>query len=338
MFGELVGAWAGAGLGRPGPARPLRARRARPGPRHADARRAARRRPAMPGFRAAARLWLVETSPALRRAPGRDARRRPRRAGRRPVDGAARPGRSSSSPTSSSTPCRSASSSAPTRSGASAWSALDGERLAFRWGPPRPDAAPRRAASRGLPDGAIAEVAPRRPRRSPPASAPASPRDGGAALLVDYGAWDGHGDTLQAVRGHAPADPLDAPGDRRPHRPRPLRAPSPRPRGRRARTDRVGQGAFLERARHHRARPGAGARPRRPRRVDAIVAAHRRLTHPDEMGNLFQVLALAARRPRRPRRDLADDARDPDLATCSPARATASSPAAAAPPRASTPG
>jgi NADH dehydrogenase [ubiquinone] 1 alpha subcomplex assembly factor 7 len=26
--------------------------------------------------------------------------------------------------------------------------------------------------------------------------------------------------------------------------------------------------------------------------VDAIVAAHRRLTHPDEMGNLFQVLAL----------------------------------------------
>ena len=51
MFGELIGAWLGAGLGatRARPA-PLRARRARPGPRHADARRAARRARACRGF------------------------------------------------------------------------------------------------------------------------------------------------------------------------------------------------------------------------------------------------------------------------------------------------
>jgi SAM-dependent MidA family methyltransferase len=39
-------------------------------------------------------------------------------------------------------------------------------------------------------------------------------RDGGAALLIDYGhAWYGLGETLQAVSGHGYVDPLTAPGD-----------------------------------------------------------------------------------------------------------------------------
>jgi len=38
-------------------------------------------------------------------------------------------------------------------------------------------------------------------------------RNGGAALIIDYGhAWHGLGETLQAVTGHAFADPLRAPG------------------------------------------------------------------------------------------------------------------------------
>ena len=39
-------------------------------------------------------------------------------------------------------------------------------------------------------------------------------RDGGVALVIDYGAWaEGPtGDTLQATRDHGPCDPLDAPG------------------------------------------------------------------------------------------------------------------------------
>ncbi len=40
-------------------------------------------------------------------------------------------------------------------------------------------------------------------------------RDGGIALIIDYGAWVNRatGDTLQAVRHHEPADPLSAPGE-----------------------------------------------------------------------------------------------------------------------------
>ena len=201
----------------------------------------------MPGFRDAARLWLVETSPALRAPPGRDARRRRARAGRPSVDAAPRRAAVRRWPTSSSTPCRSASSSAPTRSGASDWSALDGDRLAFALGRRRartPSSTrrfpllPRRRDRRGQP---------RRRRRSPRASAPASPRRGGAALLIDYGAWDGTGDTLQAAapprpgrsarRARAPptSPPTSASGALAAAA-RPARAYGP-----------VGQGAFLER-------------------------------------------------------------------------------------------
>jgi SAM-dependent MidA family methyltransferase len=39
-------------------------------------------------------------------------------------------------------------------------------------------------------------------------------RDGGAALVIDYGhGATGFGDTLQAVKGHAFADPLEGPGE-----------------------------------------------------------------------------------------------------------------------------
>ena len=204
MFGELVGAWAAqvwADQGRPdpfvlaelGPGRGTLMR---------DALRAAA---ALPGFRAAARLWLVETSPALRGAPGRDARRRGAALGR-PRRGAAARARSSSSPTSSSTPCRSASSSAPTPSGASGMVGLDGDRLAFAGAPPRAGRRPRRPLPAACPTAPSPRSA-RRPRRSPPTSAPASPAQGGAALLVDYGAWDGSGDTLQAVRRPRPRRP-----------------------------------------------------------------------------------------------------------------------------------
>ncbi len=107
---------------------------------------------------------------------------------------------------------------------------------------------------------------------------------------MDYGAWDGSGDTLQAVAGHAHADPLADPGeaDLTAHvrfralaeAAQPARACGP-----------LGQGLFLERlgiaARAERLLRGAS-----PSERQAFVAAHRRLTHPDEMGTLFQVLAL----------------------------------------------
>jgi SAM-dependent MidA family methyltransferase len=53
----------------------------------------------------------------------------------------------------------------------------------------------------------------------------------------------------------------------------------------------VPQGVFLERL-GITARAQALARGRGAAEVEAIAAAHRRLTHPEEMGNLFKVLAL----------------------------------------------
>jgi hypothetical protein len=167
--------------------------------------------------------------------------------------------------------------------------AHDGGRHAFAWASPRPDAA-LDARFPHLPDGAIAETSPAGEAVAALLGARIAAR-GGAALVIDYGAAEGHGDTLQALRRHAPVDPLDAPGtaDLTAHvrfgalarAARPARASGPVP-----------QGAFLE-ALGITARARALAKGRSGAEVDAIAAAHRRLTHPDEMGNLLRVLALA---------------------------------------------
>ncbi len=63
------------------------------------------------------------------------------------------------------------------------------------------------------PPGAVAEVSPARAALAGEIGARLE-RDGGIALIVDYGAWaEGPtGDTLQAVRAHGACDPLAAPG------------------------------------------------------------------------------------------------------------------------------
>ena len=115
---------------------------------------------------------------------------------------------------------------------------------------------------------------------------------GGAALIVDYGGRRMVGDTLQAVRGHAKEPPLASPGlaDLTAHvdfeslacaaKGANIFGPVP-------------QGEFLERLGiAERAR--ALAAGLRGFALQEHVAAHRRLTHPEEMGNLFQVMALAS--------------------------------------------
>ena len=108
----------------------------------------------------------------------------------------------------------------------------------------------------------------------------------GVALLIDYGDWRSLGDTLQAVRGHAPEDPLAHPGEAdltahvdfealaraAPRLPHSLLTP---------------QGVFLERL---GATPRAQALAARGD-AKAVAAAHRRLLHPDEMGTLFKAMA-----------------------------------------------
>ncbi|TMM55439.1 class I SAM-dependent methyltransferase [Sulfitobacter sabulilitoris] len=114
-------------------------------------------------------------------------------------------------------------------------------------------------------------------------------RSGGAALIIDYGDWRSRGDTLQAVMAHETVDPLATPGqaDLTAHvdfEALTLATPS-------AFSRVTPQGVFLERL-GITARAQALAKPLTGEALAAHVAAHRRLTHPDEMGTLFKVLGL----------------------------------------------
>jgi NADH dehydrogenase [ubiquinone] 1 alpha subcomplex assembly factor 7 len=140
-----------------------------------------------------------------------------------------------------------------------------------------------------LPDGVVVEVNPAAEKILAVLGRRIAAR-GGAGLIVDYGAWDGVGDTLQAIRAHCKVDPLDAPGgsDITAHvrfralaeAARPAQAFGP-----------LTQGVFLDRL-------GIGARAARlaqgrtPATQETIAGQLRRLTAPEEMGTLFKAMAL----------------------------------------------
>ncbi|MEX2519883.1 MAG: SAM-dependent methyltransferase [Paracoccaceae bacterium] len=121
-------------------------------------------------------------------------------------------------------------------------------------------------------------------------------RDGGAALIVDYGYGEtppSGADTVQAVRRHAFADPLEAPGeaDLTAHVDFEALAAAGAGAGARA-SALIGQGEWL-------ARLGIGARAEalaraRPDQAETVAAALQRLTGPAGMGTLFKALALFA--------------------------------------------
>ena len=64
-------------------------------------------------------------------------------------------------------------------------------------------------------EGQVGEVIEDRPAATAIVTAIASrvASHGGAAILVDYGGWNGVGDTFQALRAHRPEDPLAHPGE-----------------------------------------------------------------------------------------------------------------------------
>ncbi len=112
---------------------------------------------------------------------------------------------------------------------------------------------------------------------------------GGAALIIDYGDWRSLGDTLQALTDHAPTDPLANPGqaDLTAHVDfEALAQAAPC-----AHTRLTPQGVWLERL-GITPRAQALARNLSGAALDSHIAAHRRLTHPSEMGTLFKVLGL----------------------------------------------
>ncbi|WP_281991250.1 class I SAM-dependent methyltransferase [Sulfitobacter geojensis] len=113
---------------------------------------------------------------------------------------------------------------------------------------------------------------------------------GGMALIIDYGDWHQTGDTLQALRKHQKVSPLDCPGDADltahvDFEAIAQAAPSC------AHSALTPQGVFLERlgitqrAQNLAAKLTGAA-------LQTHIAAHHRLTHPAEMGNLFKVMAL----------------------------------------------
>ena len=113
---------------------------------------------------------------------------------------------------------------------------------------------------------------------------------GGAALIIDYGDWRSLGDTLQAVRQHEPVPPLTDPGmaDLTAHVDFEAIAKAAAP----ATFTRLStQGVFLERLGITQ-RAQALAKGLTGPAFNQHIAAHRRLTHPDEMGDIFKVIGL----------------------------------------------
>lgn len=157
-----------------------------------------------------------------------------------------------------------------------------------------PEAGSDTAMAHDFPDGTILETSPASSEIVSALSARLA-RQGGVMLIIDYG-YDrpGTGSTLQAVKNHLPVSPFDDPGasDLTAHvnfhslaniaktRMLPVHGPAE-------------QGQWLKAIGiDHRADMLVDSAA--PEQEQDIRAAHHRLTHVDEMGRLFRVMAIRA--------------------------------------------
>lgn len=287
MFGELIGAWlveCWARLGRPAPFR-LVEMGPGDGTLMADILRLAR---LAPDFAAAADLWLVEVSPPLREA--QRARLKEVPVAPRWADALADvpQGAPLLLVANELLDCLPVRQYVMTPTGwAERLVGLDAEgRLAFGL-TPSPGAGPADA-----PPGAVFERSLAQEALGAELGARIV-RDGGAALLIDYGRDDaGFGDTLQALRRHEKLPALACPGraDLTVHADFPAVLATARQAG--AETHIAPQGRFLERL---------GLQPRtealaraRPDRADQLARQRDRLAGPDQMGELFKAAAIVS--------------------------------------------
>ncbi|WP_299778016.1 SAM-dependent methyltransferase [uncultured Roseobacter sp.] len=164
---------------------------------------------------------------------------------------------------------------------------LSGEDLVLGQGP----ALPQPALKERLPDTKDGDVVEYAPTAAPIMDAIGGriARHGGAGLIIDYGDWRSLGDTFQALKDHQPVDPLADPGaaDLTAHVDFEALATAALCEITRL----TPQGVFLERLGITQ-RAQSLATGLRGSALEAHIAAHRRLTHPDEMGNLFKVMGL----------------------------------------------
>lgn len=290
MFGEMLGLWLAAMWLEDGAPAPITL--AEPGPGRgtlmADILRATAH---VPGFHAAARVHLVEASPRLaalqRKALGGHGATWAESLAALPDDG---PLYLVANEFFDALPIRQF-----VRAAGRGWhervvGTAEGGALALALAP----AAPVPALAHRLGDvaeGEIAELCPAAPGLMAEIAGRIA-RHGGAALIVDYGGWQGVGDTLQALAAHTPVGVLERPGqaDLTAHVDFAPLAAAARAAGA-APAPLTPQGVFLQRL-GITARAQALARGLSGPALEQHVAAHRRLTHPHEMGNLFKVLAL----------------------------------------------
>lgn len=113
---------------------------------------------------------------------------------------------------------------------------------------------------------------------------------GGTALILDYGDWRSQGDTLQALRAHRSEDPLTNPGEADLTAHVDFEALANAAHGINH-TRLTTQGVFLERL-GITERAQVLAQNLTGAALDGHIVAHRRLTHPAEMGSLFKVIGL----------------------------------------------
>ncbi len=285
MFGELVGLWAVETWTRLGKPAPFRLVEAGPGDGTlmSDLLRAVR---LAPDFVAAADLWLVETSAPLRAAQAErlaGAALTPQWA--ESLDGV--PGGAPMVLVSNELlDCLPARQFVLTGGG---WVErlvgldADGE-LAFGLAPSDHGQPPG-------PEGTILEVSPAQEAFGAQLGERIA-RDGGAALLIDYGRGEPEfGDTLQALKGHEKLGPLDAPGesDLTVHADFPAVLRAAEAAGAQT-AGPIPQGLFLGRLGiQHRAEALQAARPDR---ADVISRQLTRLIAPDQMGELFKAVSI----------------------------------------------
>jgi SAM-dependent MidA family methyltransferase len=277
VFGELLGAWAAvvwAQMGEPDPVLLAEAGPGR-GTLMADARRATAR--VAPAFHAACRVHLIETSPRLR---AEQAARVPDAVWHDALDGLpAGPAILLANEFLDALPIRQF----VRQPGGWAERYVEGGRLVERAADGPAGISPRPGAVMERSDAALAWTG---------ALAGRLVREGGAALILDYGTTrTGLGDSLQAIRDGRPADPLADPGsaDLTAHVDFAALAGAARDAGAAVHGP-APQGVFLGRL-------GLSARTDRlaaanPGREAALRQAAARLAAPDRMGTLFKALCL----------------------------------------------
>lgn len=295
MFGELIGLWCAQVWGQMGAADPVRLVELGPGrgTLMADALRAAA---VMPAFLSALRVHLVETSPVLAAAQARAlSEAGPPVVWHQALEAVpAGPLLLIANEFFDALPVRQMQRAESLwHERLIDWDAQSGRfRLVLSQRPVIDDSLPDPA---GMDVGTVIE---RRPTGEALAAALAARlvRDGGAALVIDYGHdVSGPGETLQAVRGHSYADPLADPGeaDLTAHVDFARLADAARSSGA-AVYGPAPQGAFLSALgiamRAERLTAGAT-----PTQAEDIRAALHRLTAPDQMGTLFKVMAITDR-------------------------------------------